>query len=596
MSINLFSSVLHYQEKAHKLELSKSRYWNLLLHNVNNESEIDDKNFFFAQDGKYNAKNELDATIEALLNETVYGDESAACRFPARKQYLKEQLNINDFPEVNCVEYDKILKRVNPKSATLVFPSAHINSPASMFGHTFLRIDSEYESKLLSYAVNYAADANTDTENGVVFAIKGLFGGYMGKYSLLPYYDKLKEYRDSEQRDIWEYNLNLTQQEVEQMFRHIWELNGTHSQYYFFTENCSYNILWFIEVARPSIHLRDYFNYQVIPIATIHEAMNEGIITDNKYRPSRRTTILAYEKIIPKRYHDLTLNLVDESISLDKFMEDESINKQDKINIIEASIELVEYKFSKSKITQDNYLRLFHNFSKARASFGISKPIQISQPINPIDGHRDVRVTASLGSRDDEFIQMIGLRPAYQDLKDSNYGFLQGTQIEFLNFLLSNTDGDIELEEATMISIVSVAQRSDFFKPYSWRIKLGWDRKSTDNSSHFIASAGGGLSWGNDLGYIYLIIDPLLYSKDSITTGLGTSIGFSFEKYNFTNTTVELTRRIYDTGKEQLLVDISQGFRINKNIQLQINYDYKERQLPKQSEEQTIRATLNYYF
>jgi len=149
-------------------------------------SEIDDANFFLSKDGKKNAKKELDATITALLNETKFDDNSTACRFPARKAWLKDRLDIKKFPEVSCDEYDSILKRLNPKSATLVFPSAHINSPASMFGHTFLRINSGYKSKLLSYAINYAADANPDTENGVLFAIKGLFGGYYGRYSLLP--------------------------------------------------------------------------------------------------------------------------------------------------------------------------------------------------------------------------------------------------------------------------------------------------------------------------------------------------------------------------------------------------------------------------
>ena len=130
----------------------------------NGESEIDDKKFFFAQDGKTNAKNELIATIDALLNETRFDDNSTACRFPARKAWLKEKLNITDFPNVECKEYDKILKRLNPKSATLVFPAAHINSPASMFGHTFLRINSAYNSKLLSYAINYAANADPSKE------------------------------------------------------------------------------------------------------------------------------------------------------------------------------------------------------------------------------------------------------------------------------------------------------------------------------------------------------------------------------------------------------------------------------------------------
>ena len=87
-----------------------------------------------------------------------------------------------------------------------------------MFGHTFLRVNSSYNSKLLSYAINYAANADKKTENGFLFAIKGLFGGYYGKYNMLPYYEKLKQYRDTEQRDIWEYNLNLTKNETIQIY------------------------------------------------------------------------------------------------------------------------------------------------------------------------------------------------------------------------------------------------------------------------------------------------------------------------------------------------------------------------------------------
>ncbi|MBU1659806.1 DUF4105 domain-containing protein, partial [bacterium] len=224
------------------MKLSDERYWHLLLHMQDGVSEIDDSRFFFAVDGKTNAKNELFATLDAFFEEQNSEDNSSLCRFPARAAWLQEKLNIHDFPHADCREYDKTLHRLNPQSATLVFPSAHINSPASMFGHTFLRINSAYKSKLLSYAVNYAADANPDDTNAALFAVKGLFGGYFGKYSLLPYYDKLKEYRDTEQRDIWEYDLDLDEKEVLNMVRHIWELNGTQSRYYFFTENCSYNM------------------------------------------------------------------------------------------------------------------------------------------------------------------------------------------------------------------------------------------------------------------------------------------------------------------------------------------------------------------
>lgn len=258
-----------YKNRADKLNLAEDRYWQILLHIDNGESEIDDERFFFSPNGKTDPKAELDATIDALFNETRFDDDSNACRFPARKAWLQERLSISDLPKVECKKYNDILKRLNPKSVTLVFPSAHINSPASMFGHTFLRINSGYNSKLLSYAFNYAADADPSKTNGAVFAIKGLTGGYFGKYSLLPYYEKLKEYRDTEQRDIWEYDLDLSEDEVLKMLRHIWELKDIHSYYYFFTQNCSYNMLWFIESARPSVDLREYFNYQVLPLETI---------------------------------------------------------------------------------------------------------------------------------------------------------------------------------------------------------------------------------------------------------------------------------------------------------------------------------------
>ena len=217
----VIADVHEYQKKADDLHLADERYWHLLLHFTGKESEIDDPKFFFTKNGKTDPQRELHATIDAFYNETTLDDNSSACRFPARLEWLKEKLELKDLPIVTCKKYDEIVKKLDPKSVTLVFPAAHINSPASMFGHTFLRINSSYNSKLLSYAINYSAAADPDKENGFIFAMKGLSGGYYGTYSLLPYYEKLKEYRDTEARDIWEYDLDLTPDETKKMLRHL---------------------------------------------------------------------------------------------------------------------------------------------------------------------------------------------------------------------------------------------------------------------------------------------------------------------------------------------------------------------------------------
>ncbi|MEA2091471.1 MAG: DUF4105 domain-containing protein, partial [Campylobacterota bacterium] len=571
--------------------------WHLLLHMEDGISEIDDKRFFFADDGKTNAKSELDATLNALLNETRFDDNSTACRFPARKAWLQEELNISDFPEVQCQEYDNILKRLNPKSVTLVFPSAHINSPASMFGHTFLRINSAYKSRLLSYAINYAADADPGKENAALFAVKGLFGGYYGKYSLLPYYDKLKEYRDTEQRDIWEYNLDLNEEEVLKMVRHMWELNGTHSNYYFFTENCSYNMLWFIEIARPSIDLRKYFHFEVIPLETVHAAKLEGIISSNNYRPSKRTILLKYETLIDANYLHLPRELIDSKTNIKDIIQNSDIPTQQKKYILEASIEFLEYSFSKSDMDKELYLELFHNITKARASLGKGKQLDIKPPLNPIQSHRAIRATAGFGYREDEAIAFLGIRPAYHDLEDSNYGFLRGTQIEFLNLLLSYSDKKTEVENATIISIVSLAQRSEFFDSFSWRTKFGWDKNYVDEKTNFIATLGGGYSWGNELAYTYIMVDPLFYIEEKFVSALGSSLGVVIDKYNYMSTNIEATRRWYDSGNKQYLAKITQSFRLSQNFQLKFKYDYKGRIFhDKEEDEQTYRALINYYF
>lgn len=562
-------------------------------------SEIDDKKFFLSKNGKTNAKDELNATIKALLIETTFEDNSTACKFPARKQWLKEKLNIKDFPKVKCEKYDKVLKRLNPKSVTMVFPSAHINSPASMFGHTFLRINSAYKSKLLSYAINYAADADSNKENGFLFAIKGLIGGYFGKYSLLPYYEKLKEYRDSEQRDVWEYDLNLTENEVRKMVNHIWEINGTYSYYYFFTENCSYNMLWLIELARPNINLREHFSYQVTPMETIHAISEEKLIKNKTYRASKRTILLEYEKLINKKNLHYPNKLVNKNISVDELLKKKNVSIQQKRYILEASAELVEYAFTTNEINKEEYLLRFHKITKARATLKKGKKLNIKIPVNPLEGHKSIRTTIGLGKHNGNTNSYLGIRPTYHSLDDISHGFLKGTQIEYFDILLSHNKNNSEtnIEKATLLSISSFAKRSEFFNNISWRTKFGWDRNYLEDKSMFLSTIGAGFTWGNDLGYVYTMIDPVFYYKKAFESAIGASIGFAFDKYKSHNTNIEFTKRLYDNSKEQNLFELNQQFRISKNMQLKFKYEYTQRYENEEKEnDEKYQILFAYYF
>ena len=82
---------------------------------------------------------------------------------------------------------------------------------------------------------------------------------FQGIFLHPPYYEKVTEYNNIDHRDIWEYDLNFSEHEVLRMVMHMWELKDIYSDYYFFDENCSYDLLYLLEAARPSLELTDEF-------------------------------------------------------------------------------------------------------------------------------------------------------------------------------------------------------------------------------------------------------------------------------------------------------------------------------------------------
>ncbi|HKL49410.1 MAG TPA: DUF4105 domain-containing protein, partial [Desulfuromonadales bacterium] len=278
---------------ADRKTLHESRYWHILLHYKPTfqgvESLIDDPDFFLAPQGKTRPREELHATLAAFFDKR--SEDNPRCRFVARYDWLAKELGIDEsrLPAVSCEEFETTRAKVEPRSAALVFPSTHNNSPASMFGHTLISIRGPYESRLLAWAINYSAF--TRTTNGLTYAIKGIFGLYPGYYSVLPYAEKLRTYADMERRDVWEYELNLSPEEVRRLFLHTWELREIHSDYYFFDENCAYNLLFLLEAARPSLNLTDQCRPWVIPIDTVRIVKDAGLTQQAVYRPSKATRI-----------------------------------------------------------------------------------------------------------------------------------------------------------------------------------------------------------------------------------------------------------------------------------------------------------------
>jgi hypothetical protein len=149
------------QETAKIKQLALSDKWLALLHfntqSVNQQSYVDDSNFFLEKDGATEPLKELLATISALKS-----DSSVQCKFPARTLFILENISAlkPEIEPVSCTKYLDWRAQLNTSSIVLVFAATQLNSPSSMYGHTFLRFDPdnvEKNSTYLSYALNFGA-------------------------------------------------------------------------------------------------------------------------------------------------------------------------------------------------------------------------------------------------------------------------------------------------------------------------------------------------------------------------------------------------------------------------------------------------------
>ncbi len=268
--------------------------WNALLHyNEAGESDARGKGFFIAEDGYKDPVSELFATIKAMqLPPGEHTEDHAVCRFPARLRFLKQNgFYFTNEHLISCESRDRLLNRIAKNKVSLVFASHNPGSAASMFGHTLIKLEGDTHSD----AVNFAA--GTGNTGPVSYVIKGLTGGFQGYFSFVPYNDKLFDYTLKEDREVWEFELDLTPDDAMYLTEHVWELKEAWFPYYYTTENCSYRLLELIRVLRPGLNLKKNFRLWVLPGETVRVVQEtSGLVKNIKYIPSVKERNLTPEE------------------------------------------------------------------------------------------------------------------------------------------------------------------------------------------------------------------------------------------------------------------------------------------------------------
>lgn len=590
--------------RADSAALAQRREWRTLLHYRPTAaggmvSDTNDPRFFLSPVGKTDPQAELAAVLAAFFQADLVGGDPqpAQCAFIARYQWLKAELQFDDrrLPPQDCKRFQRWLQELDAEAVTLVFASAYLNNPASLFGHTFLRVDQQGQTennRLLAPTINYAADDTHSTT--LTYVLDGVSGGFKGKFAIQPYYQLVRTYSDLENRDIWEYRLNLTAPQRRRLLEHVWELREITFNYYFFRENCAWQLLTLLEVADPTLRLSDQFRLWTLPADTIRELVQQSALVGAAIaRPARGATInrryatltVREQRLVSGLRHDPRIATTPEFLQL--------VPARQAL-LLELARDVRQYQrtANRKKKQEPAPDEITHRLSVARSRIkATATPVAIAPyAMRPEIGHASRRIGVGSGQRVGQGFWELNARASYHDLLEPDAGYAPDAQIELLaaTFRYYASDERLRLERLTLLDITSLPPTNALTPRPSWRIHAGWEpvpRTNCHDCTAFNISGGLGIATETRWPWriVWFMLPELAFEYDDHffndhRLGWGMETGLLARLTPGWKLLAGVTWRDYWQGETNtaLRAELRQRFALERNLSLGLDWRYLE--------------------
>lgn len=567
--------------------LATDPQWLALLHMRKNpltgnyHSEVDANSFFLS--GKSDDSTaELAATITAL-QQPLHDDASAWCRFPARALFLAQHLTLHAPTNLHCSALDTWRKQFSADTVTLVYPDPYLKKIASIFGHTFLRFDAKDKKRnpiLLSQTVSYYADVGATDNSAALYIAKGLTGHFPGIISLDPYFEKLREYSDSEDRDIREYHLSLSPDKVKMLIDHIWEVRGNSFNYFFLDENCSYRLIALLDVVTSTHNLREQFTTHTIPVDTVKVLQSHHLIASAYYIPSARK----------KFYADLATLSPAQNQQLKNLLRGKKPVEQ----ISDAHVLSLAEKYHSIQIQSDPAKKALHTLQVQQViqqQFKINtatpeKAITLTAPDPATEGHDMMRLQTGWQHDNGKDYIVLGTRFAYHDFHDPLTAYQKGVQLDVLDFqwrMDPSDNTDISLDRIRWFNLQSYSPSDIYFQEASWGVSAVRQRELIDEKERLANVAEGYRGITKNCGdllchaeFIGGALTSGAFNKDwDVRAGVRAGVLYQNNRWSWS---ADISQQQYFINSGDTLTDFSTeaGYRLSQNLAAYFSYSHQE--------------------
>lgn len=520
-------------------ELAEHPDWRRLLQYDGNQSAVTSTTFFLAEQGRTNAWLELAATLEALRQAEALTDTHAACRFPARVHWLQQQglVTTKLDPLAQCAAFSDWANDGDITGASIIFASGYLGNPASYYGHLLINFDhgeAGIANDLLATSVNFGARV-PDQENPLTYIAKGLFGGYSATFSRAYFYENQNLYGDEQLRDLWEYRLDLSQDEAMFFAAHMWELLGQEYDYYFARQNCAYRVARILELITGESLVVEQSPWAV-PITVFQELV--GQTKDGRPLVSETRLIPSRQKRFYQKFSDLNqaeqravraVVAADYDLTIPPYPD---LSSPEQVRVVMALLDYLEYQsLAHDEAGSGQFGEVRRRLLVARLQLG-QDDTQWAVPSEapPHLGNRPS--VAGLGARfDEEHARVtLRLRATSHDMLSLPAGRVPYSALTMLDLQVAFDDRSFELDyfEALNIETLGLSEtglRGD--RNRTWRLRAAIEPETPACTDCIVARLQAGLGHGRalgDWGAVYGFVDLRAQTPGEVYWPLSASI------------------------------------------------------------------------
>ncbi|MFT6733013.1 MAG: hypothetical protein ACJAS9_001198 [Polaribacter sp.] len=404
-------------QAANENQLFKHKTWKALLHLKDGKPQIIDPKFLLSA-GSFSLKAELAKTIELfylLPNAT-------ACRFPARLIFLQEYIPLLKrlkSTQTSCTEYIKFKEHVPFDHLSLVFASEVLSSATSMMGHTFLKASGKnLNGKEVAHSIAFFTEIKTFNPFKLIY--KGLFSGMEGFIVVKKFEDDLKQYTDTEGRNLWSYTLAITPINKALIQAHIWELKNIEITYLFQNYNCATLTLYLLSIANEELRKSEKLYVSPLDIA---KAINTHKMVKEK------EVFLATDwelKMLEEEMSSSLFRQVKEMIFDDIPLNTASLSKKSKF-LIKRFLSLILKKENLFKKLERNKKMKILKLVEQLEQFNFH--LDVTQYKNPIHSLQDSVISTNLLYQANNIMFEMGFLPASHYIYSNNTQYFSESEL-----------------------------------------------------------------------------------------------------------------------------------------------------------------------